>query len=186
MASVQAWGGRIKALHGAYSGCLSHDMSQRLCRTIEGRWVGGVCSGLAGYFAVRPLWLRLTFLLWALASIAGAITYLALWLVLPEESARHRPLDQRMQANVTDMRAQVERWYRDLGDALGAKASPEADQIQRTRVFGVAALALGAMLLIDRLHLLGPFSLRQLEPLALILLGIVFVKRALQCAGEES
>jgi phage shock protein C len=154
-------------------------MSERLHRSIEGRWVGGVCSGLADYFAVRPPLLRLAFLLWILASTAGAITYLALWLTLPEESAQSHSLDRHLQGNVADMRAQAERWYRDLEDVLGARNSPDATQVQRARVFGVAAVGLGAVLLIDSLHLLGPFRLRQLEPLALVLLGIAFVKRAL-------
>jgi len=154
-------------------------MTERLYRSDSERLVGGVCSGLADYFAVRPTFLRLVFLLWALASTTGAIIYVTLWTVLPEKSTQSHSLDERIRRNVDDMQAQAERLHRDLQDMLGATDSPEPGQIQRAMIVGSALTGLGIVLLIDSLHLLGPFRLRQLEPLALTLIGIVFVRRAL-------
>jgi phage shock protein PspC (stress-responsive transcriptional regulator) len=141
--------------------------------------VGGVCSGLAGYFAVRPIWLRSTFLLWTLASTTGAIVYLALWAMLPEQSTGGHSWDESIGRNIADMRAQAVRWHRELEDILGAKGLLDGSEMRRAVILGSAVAGLGLLLLIDSLHLLGPFRLRQLEPLALVLLGIIFMKRAL-------
>ncbi len=154
-------------------------MSERPYRSNGGRLIGGVCTGLAEYFDVRVVLLRLAFLLWILASTMGGVVYLTLWMILPEKSTQGHALDERMRRNADDMRQQAERCYRDLRDTLGAKDSPDVNQIQRATMLGSAVAGLGVVLLIDSLHLLAPFRLKHLEPLALVLLGIVFVKRAL-------
>jgi len=154
-------------------------MSERLQRCNRGKWVGGVCCGLASSLGVSPLPLRLAFVLWALSAATGAVVYFALWLLMPDQNTASQPLEQRIGRSLADMREQAARWYSDLSDALGANAAPDAQQMQRARLFGGVTAALGMLLLIDSLPLLGPLRLRQLEPVALILLGFVFVKRAL-------
>jgi phage shock protein PspC (stress-responsive transcriptional regulator) len=58
---------------------------RRLTRTREGRWLGGVCAGLARYFDLSPLVYRLAFVALALAGGTGILLYAAAWLVIPEE-----------------------------------------------------------------------------------------------------
>ncbi len=47
------------------------------------RMVAGVCSGLAHYFQVDPLWIRLAFVALTFAGGAGIILYLILWVLMP-------------------------------------------------------------------------------------------------------
>jgi phage shock protein C len=154
-------------------------MTERLYRSNSGNLVGGVCAGLADYFSVHPVLLRLAFLLWILASTTGAIVYVALWVILPEERTLGHSLDDCMRRNVEDMQALAERWYHDVESALGASKTLDANQVRRVVTAGGVVAGLGLVLLIDSLHLLDPFRLRQLEPLALILLGIVMIRRTL-------
>jgi phage shock protein PspC (stress-responsive transcriptional regulator) len=58
---------------------------RRLTRTRDGRWFGGVCSGLGRYFDVNPAIYRLAFVALALAGGTGLLLYLAAWLVIPDE-----------------------------------------------------------------------------------------------------
>jgi phage shock protein PspC (stress-responsive transcriptional regulator) len=58
---------------------------RRLTRTRDGRWLGGVCAGLARYFDLNPLIYRLAFVALALAGGTGILLYAAAWLVMPEE-----------------------------------------------------------------------------------------------------
>ena len=58
---------------------------RRLVRTDEGRWLGGVCSGLGRYFDVNPLIYRIAFAALALAGGTGLLLYLAAYLVIPSE-----------------------------------------------------------------------------------------------------
>jgi phage shock protein PspC (stress-responsive transcriptional regulator) len=56
-----------------------------LTRADRGRWLGGVCAGLAQARGVRAAWLRAAFVLAALAGGLGILVYLACWLIIPAE-----------------------------------------------------------------------------------------------------
>lgn len=50
--------------------------------------IGGVSGGLAHYFNLDPVWIRLAFVVLAMGG-AGVLAYLILWIVVPE-----RPLNE--------------------------------------------------------------------------------------------
>ncbi len=50
-----------------------------------GRWLGGVCAGLAARWGLRPSRVRGAFVLGALALGLGVLVYAAAWLILPGE-----------------------------------------------------------------------------------------------------
>lgn len=61
-------------------------MAKRLFRSRSERVLGGVCGGLAAYFDVDPVLVRLVWIVVSLASIgAGVIAYVIFWAVVPEE-----------------------------------------------------------------------------------------------------
>ncbi|GIF95023.1 PspC domain-containing protein [Catellatospora citrea] len=58
---------------------------RRLYRPRHGRWIAGVCVGLAQRFNM-PAWLvRLLFLLSCLLPGPQFIVYIAMWVIVPEE-----------------------------------------------------------------------------------------------------
>ena len=60
-------------------------MKKKLYRLKEGAMVCGVCAGIAKYYGLDPTVVRLV---WAVAScfaFAGAVAYIAAWLIIPEE-----------------------------------------------------------------------------------------------------
>ncbi len=57
--------------------------TRRLYRDEKRKIVGGVCSGLAYYFNIDPVWVRLLMLLLILGYGAGLIIYIVLWIVVP-------------------------------------------------------------------------------------------------------
>jgi phage shock protein PspC (stress-responsive transcriptional regulator) len=58
---------------------------RRLFRARDGRWLGGVCSGLGRYFDLNPMIYRIGFVALALAGGTGILLYVAAWLVMPDE-----------------------------------------------------------------------------------------------------
>ena len=61
-------------------------MSQRRLRRNTGNKIlGGVCSGLADYFAVDATVVRLIFVLAFLLFGSGILLYVILWIVMPAE-----------------------------------------------------------------------------------------------------
>ncbi len=56
-----------------------------LSRTEAGKWLGGVCSGLARGRGIHAEWIRLAFIAGALLGGIGILVYLACWLIIPRE-----------------------------------------------------------------------------------------------------
>ena len=59
--------------------------SNRLERKLAGRWVAGVCAGLASYTGVDPTVVRLIFAVLTFFGGVGAIAYVIGWALIPEE-----------------------------------------------------------------------------------------------------
>jgi phage shock protein C len=62
-------------------------MSTDFTRSRSDKMIAGVCGGLARYFAVDPVIVRLVFVLAVLLGGASPLIYLLLWLIMPEEQA---------------------------------------------------------------------------------------------------
>ncbi|GEB54305.1 MULTISPECIES: PspC domain-containing protein [Streptomyces] len=61
-----------------------------LARPQQGRMIGGVCAGLARRFGTTPTTMRVLFLASCLLPGPQFLLYLALWVLLPEESEAGR------------------------------------------------------------------------------------------------
>ena len=58
---------------------------RRLTRHPEGKMLAGVCTGIARYFDVDPVLVRVGFALGTLFSGAGVLLYIACWVLMPKE-----------------------------------------------------------------------------------------------------
>ena len=54
-------------------------------RDAEGRWFGGVCSGLAGRLGVDPILIRAAAIILAFVGGIGITVYVLLWLLMPDQ-----------------------------------------------------------------------------------------------------
>lgn len=74
-------------------------MQPRLSRSTSERMVAGVCGGLAEYFNIDPVIVRLIFVLVTLTSGIGLPVYVLLWVIMPRGAAvpGQGPLEQRTQ-----------------------------------------------------------------------------------------
>ena len=55
----------------------------RLYRSTTDKVVAGVCGGLASYFRLDPVLVRLAFVVFALAGGASVLLYIVLWIAVP-------------------------------------------------------------------------------------------------------
>jgi phage shock protein C len=62
-------------------------MQPRLMRSRNEAIIAGVCGGLAEYFAIDPVIVRLIFVLVALTTGIGVLVYPILWMVMPKAGA---------------------------------------------------------------------------------------------------
>jgi phage shock protein C len=83
------------------------DSTKRITRSHSDRLLGGVAGGLAAYFGVDPLIVRIAFIALTLLNGLGTLAYLALWLIVPNDDSA---TDARgnLQVAVNEMQATVE------------------------------------------------------------------------------
>ena len=60
-------------------------MAKKLYRSRKNRVIAGICGGLAEYFDIDPIIVRLITLILVLTFGAGLIAYIIAWIVVPEE-----------------------------------------------------------------------------------------------------
>lgn len=63
------------------------DGPRRLYRARDQRIIGGVCGGLAKYFSIDPVIVRIIAVALVFAGGAGFLAYIAAWLLVPEEDS---------------------------------------------------------------------------------------------------
>ena len=69
-----------------------NDRPRPFRRSRADRAIAGVCGGLARYFGVDAVLVRVAFVVLTLAGGSGILAYLILWLVVPEETGEEKPL----------------------------------------------------------------------------------------------
>jgi phage shock protein PspC (stress-responsive transcriptional regulator) len=76
---------------GPESGMMAHmsksNGSKQLVRSLDGRMVAGVCSGIADCYDIDVNLVRLAFAVASIFGFIGVLAYLAAWVILPEEGA---------------------------------------------------------------------------------------------------
>jgi phage shock protein PspC (stress-responsive transcriptional regulator) len=60
-------------------------MYKKLYRSVTEKMLGGVCGGLAEYFAIDPVIVRLIFVLAVIFGGSGIFAYIILWIIIPQK-----------------------------------------------------------------------------------------------------
>ena len=60
---------------------------KKLRRSSAQRMIAGVCGGLAEYFNVDPILIRLVFVVLAFMGAGGVLLYIVLWIIMPEDAS---------------------------------------------------------------------------------------------------
>ncbi|PRD53880.1 PspC domain-containing protein [Sphingobacterium gobiense] len=63
-------------------------VGKKLMRDPDDKMLGGVCSGLAHYFGIEPVWIRILLVLFVLIGGSGVLAYIILWIVMPIAETR--------------------------------------------------------------------------------------------------
>src|SRR6266545_4540611 len=73
----------------------------RLYRSATDKVVAGVCGGLAAYFKIDPIVVRLAFVVFALVGGASVLLYIVLWIAVPVGDASTVPAVHNISAETT-------------------------------------------------------------------------------------
>lgn len=139
---------------------------ERIHKSGNDKMLAGVCGGLAEYFAVDPVLLRIGFVVVTLMWGAGLLVYLALAVIMPTEADAALPSSERVRRNLDDlsdeMRERAEQFRRSLD---------EDDHRRRNTFAGLLVLA-GVVFLAGQWGWYPHLAMQWLAPLLLIALGI--------------
>ncbi|MDI9342361.1 MAG: PspC domain-containing protein [Sediminibacterium sp.] len=163
-----------------YENTYQEPIRKRLFRNPDEKALGGVCSGIAEYFNVDVVWVRIiTFLLIFFGGMS-ILVYIILWIVIPEArttadklAMRGEPVNinnikRTIQDEAEDLKNRMGKYGNDLRNSSASYGSRVNDNIASFfngifrilgRLFGLFMVFVGTMLLIGFLSTLLGFSL---------------------------
>ena len=143
--------------------------TRRLYRSRTNSVIGGVAGGLAEYFTLDPVVVRILFVLLALVGGGGGIVYIVLWIVLPENpQTSYNTFNQSYtMENETNMNpgndsGPQEPWH-----------DPMRNRNNGNLVGGLVLITLGMIFLADRF--IKNIDFGDLWPVLLIIIGIAIL-----------
>lgn len=169
-------------------------MTERLYRSSRDRMIAGVCGGLAEYFNIDAILVRLIVVLTMFAGGAGILAYIVAVIIIPVN-----PFQQQERKEWTESRAErFEQKIQDVSVRVQNAASEVAENVEETAqnfrqemkkdmdyknhsghrevVGGIILIGLGVLFLLDR-YLPGWFSFSRMWPVLLIILGAAIIWR---------
>jgi phage shock protein C len=143
----------------------------RLYRSTTSRVFGGVAGGIAEYFNMDPVIIRIIFVLAAIFGGGGVIIYLVLWIAVPE-----RPYTSTMFN--TGGSSGSDPASDSANEASGYTApNPEADIAARkytgSMIGGIILIGIGALILATRV--IPNLFFSDLWPFVLVVAGIILI-----------
>lgn len=137
---------------------------KRLYRSRTNTMLGGVASGLAEYFSLDPLVVRIIFVLMALLGGGGVIIYLALWVFVPQDP------DFTYQVFKSSTMENEPQFTQPGGDD---QREPWRDPVRNSRqgnlIGGLILITIGVLFLLDRFT---EVNFGDLWPVILIVAGL--------------
>ena len=95
---------------------------KKLFRDPDDEIIGGVCSGVAHYFGIQPLWLRLFLVFSVIYFGAGILLYIILWIVIPKaKNASEKLAMKGKPINLDSIKETIEEDVNDLKERVKGK-----------------------------------------------------------------
>ncbi len=111
-----------------YSRKSSH---KKLYRDGEDKFLGGVSSGIAHYFDVDVIWIRLAWLIAAFGIGFGFIVYPILWILLPEANTTTEKLQMEGEpVNISNIEKKIRAEFEDVSERVKGAASDVTDAVK--------------------------------------------------------
>jgi phage shock protein PspC (stress-responsive transcriptional regulator) len=142
-------------------------IKRRLFRDPDDKAIGGVCSGLAAYFDIDTVWVRLAMFLLIFFGGLSLWVYVILWIVMPEarttadkfamrgEPANINTIFKSFKEEAEDVKTRMNKYGRDFRDqSYGSTVRNNVSQVLQTvfniagRLFGLFLFLIGAALLV--------------------------------------
>lgn len=121
----------------------------RLTKSSTDRVIDGVCGGIAEYFSVDPVMIRLIFIALVFMNGLGVLLYIILAIIMPKAEKVDQLTKDTIQENVHEMGERL----KETGEKLGSTLSRESKEgIDMDVFWPLVLIFIGVWLLISRLR----------------------------------
>jgi len=148
--------------------------TKKLYRSESDKIIAGVCGGVAEYFGVDSIVVRLVFLILVFWNGIGLLAYLVMAIIVPSQAKVEQTPEKTVRDNVVDYRVRV-------GEAAQKVKQGFVERRNTLRSWlGWGLLSLGSLILLDNYHLLdfGFWSwVWRLWPAILVATGLAILVR---------
>ncbi len=137
-------------------------MNGKLVRSSQDKILGGVCGGLAEYFRIDPIFIRIFLVLWVVVGDWAVWAYFALWLIMPPQQYEGAGFQ------MNDLGARFRLLGNDIRNVFQDPSS------QMLTYGGIALVGVGVITLLRSLNLI-PYWNTTLVWAGLLIVGGVFI-----------
>ncbi len=154
---------------------------RRLHKSRDERVIFGVAGGIAEYFEVDPVLVRVGFVLFILAGGSGIWVYLALAIILPTQESQAESGREVVKENMEKLSEETSEAGERIGRAIEETFSgeqdvdPEAVKQRRRNGFAFLLIALGSFLLLMNFGVFFWWRWDVFWPVVLIVIGAAFL-----------
>jgi phage shock protein PspC (stress-responsive transcriptional regulator) len=141
------------------------EMTRQLFRLKKNKMIGGVAVGLSDYFDIDPVLVRALFVILTLAWGIGIISYIVLWIIVPEKLDEPDYIYNVEQENYENQTLTEE------PSVLNSK-----DKNSRRIIGGVVLIMLGSIFFMEKI--IPGFDFSYIWPLILIGIGFYLIYRS--------
>lgn len=164
-----------------------NSVKRRLTKSKDDRVIEGVCGGLAEYFEIDSVIVRLVFLISVFINGFGILLYIILMIVMPkhdieEQSQPSKIINDNIQHIEEHVKDMIENISEQTEESVKEKVIDSDQKMkkahERSKWFGALIILLGIFFFLDELNLIWWFNEDLFLPLLLIFIGLwILIKR---------
>jgi phage shock protein PspC (stress-responsive transcriptional regulator) len=115
----------------SYSHSRNSAAGKKLFRDGEDKFLGGVASGIAHYFDIDTIWVRLGLLALFLGAGFGVLIYIILWILLPEAKTTAEKLQMEgTPVNIDNIEKKIREEFNNVSENVRVVANQASDKIK--------------------------------------------------------
>jgi len=154
-------------------------MERKLYRSESDRVLLGVCGGLAKYFEVDAVLIRIIAVLTLFIGGGGVLAYIILAIIIPTESSKSTKTEDTLKENVEDLKSTATMMGQEIQSAFSSKDKPSNTETttrrKRHNLLGIIIIIIGIILVFANFNLFWWFEWRYIWPFIIIAIGAVVI-----------
>ncbi|HEY9220684.1 MAG TPA: PspC domain-containing protein [Lutibacter sp.] len=107
--------------------------SKKLFRDSDDKFLGGVCSGLAHYFGMDVIWMRLLWLVLFFFFGTGFLVYILLWILIPQAETTAEKLQMKGEpVNISNIEKKIREEFQDVSSRVKNGVNEVSDTVRNS------------------------------------------------------